>query len=222
MTSASSHPVEKTAPDAPSLAASTDSRATRAFERKVENLFTAAAEVFGVPRSVAAIYAVIFASPHPLCFADVEERLGLSKGSVSQGLRVLRKIGAIRTVDAQGAMREELCARSQAQSAEGEAQSALRLPLATLPQPPGAARREYFVPDMELRRLVARLLKEKVEPQLAGRGRQFDQLLQSVPFADPGEAAIVRGRLEHLQAWQRKARQIVPFAKTLLALGSDG
>jgi hypothetical protein len=31
----------------------------------------------------------------------------------------------------------------------------------------------------------------------------------------------VRGRLKHLQTWQRKARKLVPFAKTLLALGRD-
>ena len=70
-----------------------------AFEQAMVGFFTEAAEMLGLPKSVAAIYAVIFASPRPLSFADVETRLQLSKGSVSQGLRFLRQIGAIRAAE---------------------------------------------------------------------------------------------------------------------------
>jgi hypothetical protein len=72
---------------------------------------------------------------------------------------------------------------------------------------------------MQLRQLVARLLKNKIEPQLAGSSKRLVSLVESVPFADPAAAELVRGRLKHLQVWQRKARKLVPFAKTLLALG---
>jgi DNA-binding transcriptional regulator GbsR (MarR family) len=68
------------------------------FESSVVDFFGASADLIGVPRSLAAIYGVIFASPAPLSFAEIEARVNLSKGSVSQGLRTLREIGAIKEV----------------------------------------------------------------------------------------------------------------------------
>ena len=50
------------------------------------------------PKSVAAIYGIVFASPAPLSFAEIEARLDISKGSVSQGLRILREVGALKEV----------------------------------------------------------------------------------------------------------------------------
>ena len=217
-------------------------KAEAEFEQAVVELFAQAADTLGIPKSVTAIYAVIFASPRPLSFADVESRLGLSKGSVSQGLRVLRKVGAIRAVDArsqvQSAKGEASFAEANGQSEKGKAQSgvseelsgkskaqsgAAASPIAQRPSPiaPVAPGRDHYVPDMELRRLVARLLKERIEPQLAGSSRRLAGLVESVPYADPAAAELVRGRLKHLQVWQRKARKLVPFAKTLLALGQD-
>lgn len=69
-----------------------------AFEEQVVEFFVGAADILGVPKSVAAIYGVVFASPTPLNFADIEARLNISKGSVSQGLRVLREVGALKEV----------------------------------------------------------------------------------------------------------------------------
>lgn len=69
-----------------------------AFEREMVGFFVDAAELLGVPKSIAAIYGIVFAAPEPLSFADIESRLDFSKGSISQGLRALREIGAIREV----------------------------------------------------------------------------------------------------------------------------
>lgn len=69
-----------------------------AFEKQMVDFFVSAADLLGVPKSVAAIYGIVFASPQPLSFAEIEGRLDLSKGSVSQGLRVLREIGALKEV----------------------------------------------------------------------------------------------------------------------------
>lgn len=62
------------------------------------DFFVDAAELLGVPKSVAAIYGIVFASPAPLSFADIGSRLDISQGSVSQGLRVLREVGAVKEV----------------------------------------------------------------------------------------------------------------------------
>jgi DNA-binding transcriptional regulator GbsR (MarR family) len=69
-----------------------------AFEEAVIGFFTDAADLLGVPKSVAILYGIVFASPQPLSFAEIEHRLSLSKGSISQGLRVLREMGAIKEV----------------------------------------------------------------------------------------------------------------------------
>jgi DNA-binding transcriptional regulator GbsR (MarR family) len=71
-----------------------------AFDEQIVDFFVSAADLLGVPKSVAAIYAIVFASPTPLSFAEIEERLDISKGSISQGLRVLREVGALKEVSA--------------------------------------------------------------------------------------------------------------------------
>ena len=71
-----------------------------AFEGQVVDFFVDAADLLGVPKSVAAIYGIVFASPEPLSFAEIEARLDISKGSISQGLRVLREVGALKEVSA--------------------------------------------------------------------------------------------------------------------------
>jgi DNA-binding transcriptional regulator GbsR (MarR family) len=54
---------------------------------------------FGLLKSAAQIYGLLFVSPVPLSFFDLKERLELSAGSTSQGLKYLRELGAVRVVD---------------------------------------------------------------------------------------------------------------------------
>ena len=56
-------------------------------------------QAVGLPKSYGEIYGLLFASPQPLGFTEIQSRLGLSKGSVSQGLRALREIGAVVVAD---------------------------------------------------------------------------------------------------------------------------
>jgi HTH-type transcriptional regulator, glycine betaine synthesis regulator len=69
-----------------------------AFEEAVVTFFLESAALLGVPKSVASIYGICFASPEPLTFTEVKERLNISSGSISQGLRVLREVGALKIV----------------------------------------------------------------------------------------------------------------------------
>lgn len=64
------------------------------------------AEVLSVPRSIAEIYGLLYISPTPLRFADIEQRLSLSKGSVSEGLRFLKDHGMVRADRAKGTRAE--------------------------------------------------------------------------------------------------------------------
>ena len=76
------------------------------FEQPIVSFFQDAADVLGAPRSVAAVYGILFASPQPLCFGEIEVKLGISKGSVSQGLKALKEIGAVKSSEHPGDRRE--------------------------------------------------------------------------------------------------------------------
>ncbi|HEY0258062.1 MAG TPA: hypothetical protein VGC39_11510 [Candidatus Methylacidiphilales bacterium] len=62
------------------------------------DLFVQFSRIFGQPRSYAEIYGLLFASPKPMTMDMLIERLHLSKGSASQGLKYLEDLGAVRTV----------------------------------------------------------------------------------------------------------------------------
>jgi DNA-binding transcriptional regulator GbsR (MarR family) len=67
-------------------------------EVEVIHLFVQLSRALGQPRSVAEIYGLLFVSHQPLTLDDLIERLHLSKGSGSQGLKYLQELGAVRTV----------------------------------------------------------------------------------------------------------------------------
>ncbi|MBX3739298.1 MAG: helix-turn-helix domain-containing protein [Candidatus Didemnitutus sp.] len=154
-----------------------------AFDAQVVDFFVSAADVLGVPKSVAAIYGIVFASPQPLSFAEIEARLDISKGSISQGLRVLREVGALKEVSTP------------------------------------VNRAELFTPDLELRKLVARFLENRLGKQLSAGSSKLAALSKLVPEAN-GEAVELRKRLKSLSDWNSKARALLPVARTFLKLGS--
>lgn len=51
--------------------------------------------VLGLPPSVGEIYGLLFISREPLAQADLVQRLKISKGSASQGLSLLKALGAL-------------------------------------------------------------------------------------------------------------------------------
>lgn len=160
--------------------------------------FTDAAELLGVPKSVAAIYGVIFASPVPIGFAEIEERLGLSKGSVSQGLRALREIGAVRVCEAAA-------------------------PPSDLPAPisgRGGVRRDLYEPDLEMRKLIQRFLQQRIETQLETGKQRLAGLEAGVrEFATP-ERRVLQERLKRLGRWHTRTRRLLPIVRTFLRIGT--
>ena len=67
-----------------------------AWEIAMIDSFVRAAGLIGLPRSIGEIYGCLYCSPDPLTFDDIEHRLGISRGSVSGGLKTLRQLGAIK------------------------------------------------------------------------------------------------------------------------------
>ncbi len=152
------------------------------FEAEITAFFTEAADLLGVPRSIAAIYGVVFASPVPVSFADIVARSGVSKGSVSQGLRTLREIGALKEVSAP------------------------------------ADKAELFEPDLEMRKLIARYIENRLDRQMKGgrdRLAHLDESLKALPTAERRQLAL---RVERLQSWHSRTRKLLPVIRTFLKL----
>lgn len=75
------------------------------IETQVIQIFVDGVKVLGLPRSIGEIYGLLFISPDPLALDDLVERLGISKGSASQGLRALKTLGAVREIAVENSRR---------------------------------------------------------------------------------------------------------------------
>lgn len=75
------------------------------LESQVVDVFVDGVKVLGLPKSLGEIYGLLFVSPVALSLDDVVSKLGLSKGSASQGLRMLRELGAVKEAEGQGGRR---------------------------------------------------------------------------------------------------------------------
>lgn len=85
--------------DGQSVVANGHANGISSVEREVIAHFVEISRVLGQPRSYAEIYGLLFISPRPLAMDDLCERLQISKGSASQGLKFLREIGAVRLIE---------------------------------------------------------------------------------------------------------------------------
>ncbi len=62
--------------------------------RSVE-LFREGAKLLGLPKSMGEIYGLMYVSQSPMSLDDLVRRLGISKGSASQGITFLKQLGAV-------------------------------------------------------------------------------------------------------------------------------
>lgn len=160
-----------------------DSVVVSDWELAVLDLFVGAAQMIGFPKSVGQIYGLLFCAPAPLPMDDFVERLGLSKGSVSQGLALLRQLGAVRV-----------------QFVVGD-------------------RRDHYVPEVGLRRLLGGFLREKVEPHLESGQARLANLEQLLASLDPAERAHAQERLAMLTSWHKQTRSLLPLVKAVVGKG---
>ena len=164
------------------------SPAGASFARECIELFAEVVYALGLPRSIGQIYGLLYASPAPLSFSDIVERLDISKGSASQGLQLLRSLGAIQAVDK---------------------------------QPPAsganAPRRDYYEPELGLRRLLGGIIRGRIEP-LVGQGRVRMKHLRELAetAADGAHKEFQLERVEQLETWRRQATLVIPVLSALL------
>lgn len=83
-----------------------------AFQLESVALFVHAFSALSLPRSVGEIYGLLFSTEDPLSLDEVQQRLQLSRGSVSEGLRWLRSLGAVNLVYVPGLRKEHFTAET--------------------------------------------------------------------------------------------------------------
>lgn len=181
-----------------SNSAETPPAGVEVFEQEVVAVFADLVALLGLPKSMGEIYGLLFAASEPLSFADIERKLGLSKGSVSQGLRALRDLGAIREADTEDG--------PAAPETGGEAGR--------------GARATRWVAVIELRKLVGALLRDRLTPYLQDQEGHVERaargLAELPPEWAPQRARMLRARLDKLQTWQSRGRTILPLVGKLL------
>lgn len=156
-----------------------------AVEVEFVDLFVGLARSVKAPKSLGEIYALLYASPAPLTFDTIVRRLSISRGSASQGLRLLRSFGAVKATYVAG------------------------------------DRRDHFVAETELRKLVSGFLRERIAPALEGGAERLGRLTAALDALPPAarrtaENEFLRHRAERLQAWQRIARESLPALVKML------
>jgi len=167
------------------------------IEAQFIELFVAVTEVLGVPRSLGEIYGVIFASPQPASFQHIVDRLGISKGSVSQGLRMLRNFGAIRTVYLPGDRRDHFVPETE---------------LRTLV---GGLLRDRIYPHLD----EGRRRLEQVRVQMGeDKGVKVDKKKVQTPEETrvAADLAVLKARVEKLESWRKKGALVLPIITRVL------
>lgn len=159
------------------------------FEKECEDFFSEAGRVFRLPASIGAIYGLLFASAAPLRFSDIVDRLEISKGSASQGIRWLRDLGAIKLVEAPVAKK---AARDLA-----------------------FAHCEYFVPELSLRVLMAGILHERVAPLISAGSEHFERVRE---LAKQGgdDSEFYLSRLRQMETWRKRLKALLPMLTVML------
>ncbi len=125
---------------------------------------------------------MLYASPAPLCFAEIVEKLEMSKGSVSHGLAFLRQSGAIKAVEIAG------------------------------------DRREFFEPELGLRRLASGLIKEKILPLAKETQSAVARLKSHAKTARGGQNEFQMERIKQLETWHRQLGRVLPVLQTILTV----
>ncbi len=171
--------------DTPAEASSEVNRLTTG-ERELIAVFVQMTQTFGLPRSLGEIYGLLFASPQPLSQQYIVARLGISKGSVSQGLRFLRTIGAIQPVPDANERRECF------------------MPVVELRALVGGFIRERITPQLSL--WTDRTNNINLDDFKADEGAP----------PSPADIKLINNRLEKLKTWHQRAELVLPLMGKLI------
>ena len=167
------------------------------FEQECVSFFADVVQVFGVPKSVGQIYGLLYATAEPLTLADIVTRLEVSKGSVSQGLQLLRTLGAIHEA-------------AKSEISDNEFQ-----------MPSQQGRGTAYVPELGLRKLIGGVLREQVAPLASTSDERLKRMTGLAMATDGGSSDFYLDRAEQLNTWRKRLKTVLPALSLLLGSKSS-
>lgn len=150
------------------------------IEREIIDVFIRLADVLSLQRSVGELYGLLFISEEPLCFNECQQKLGISKGSVSQGLKFLRSFGAVK-----------------AEHVSGD-------------------RKDYYVAETRLRKMVTGFASEQIQPHVKNGRDRLNRLNELVEQAPEERREFLLEKINHLENWHKRADRVLPMAIKLI------
>ncbi len=83
------------------------------IEAEVIDIFVRASQVIGLPKSIGEIYGLLFIATGPMSMDQIMEKLRISLGTASQGLKQLRAFRAVKAVYVPGERKDFFTAESE-------------------------------------------------------------------------------------------------------------
>lgn len=79
-------------------------------------------------------------------------------------------------------------------------------------------RRDHYVAELELRKLVAGFLREQVQPNLLDNGSRFGRMETFATKLGVNDRKVVATRIHKLKTWQTQGQKIIPVIVKLLGV----
>jgi DNA-binding transcriptional regulator GbsR (MarR family) len=177
----------------PSSPATRHSPLPDSYESGLVEIFADLAELFGNPKSYGQIYGLLFANENPLSMEEIALRLGMSQGSISQGLRQLEAFGAIVKERNNGSRQALYTAKLE-----------MKLLISGF-------LKERVIPRLESTESRVKALRASLNSQASSSNSGFR--------SQPSSLSSLRFRLDRVAKWHRSARTILPIARKILGGG---
>lgn len=159
------------------------------YESGLVEIFADLAELFGNPKSYGQIYGLLFANENPLSMEKIAQRLGISQGSTSQGLRQLEAFGAVVKERNNGSRQALYTAKLE-----------MKLLISGF-------LKERVIPRLESTESRVKALRASLSSSNPDSNSQ------------PSSLSSARFRLDRVAKWHRSARTILPIARKILGGG---
>jgi DNA-binding transcriptional regulator GbsR (MarR family) len=163
------------------------------YESGLVDIFADLAELFGNPKSYGQIYGLLFASEVPMSMEQIAQRLDISQGSTSQGLRQLEAFGAVIKERNNGSRQALYTAKLE-----------MKLLISGF-------LKERVIPRLESTESRIKALRSSLNSQPSS--------LNSGLRSQPSSLSSARFRLDRVAKWHRSARTILPIARRILGGG---
>jgi HTH-type transcriptional regulator, glycine betaine synthesis regulator len=163
------------------------------YESGLVAIFADLAELFGNPKSYGEIFGLLFAHEEPLTMEEIAQRLKISQGSISQGLRQLESFGAVVKERNNGTRQALYTAKLE-----------MKLLIAGF-------LKERVIPRLESTEARVKALRTSLNSHPSSLNSSFR--------SQPSSLASMRFRLNRLAKWHRSARTLLPIARKILGGG---